>query len=153
MGAWGVGIFDSDCNCDSFANFEIKPIQQILKTIQEYTKNDLKNTYLEIDEAGDIIIAALLAAGFKNQNNISKREQELTPYFLKKVLDIINSNQKEFNEATKGYVTEDGLDVFLGCKKALSLVISPYSESYELWGETDLFREWLGLLESLIGDL
>ncbi|CAK7905765.1 hypothetical protein CAAN1_09S05248 [[Candida] anglica] len=138
MGTWGVGTFENDGSYSFWEAFEENPLEEIVRIAKKYADMDTEDMDLDVEDAIEIQISALLTAGALGQ-----------------ILALIGRTQTEFHHIRNTPLADTGLDIVSAIKRALSLVIldPEKSELYELWEETDEGGEWLNSIRAFIAAL
>ena len=152
MGAWDYGIFDSDSNCDAWAEFyhSDDPVKKTISVLDEYVAGT-PPSYIEVDEAGYIILSALLVIGFQNIDVIQEQPADIIPdYFKKQVVEVIHKHQSKYDESKNTKIGEHLIPQ--ASKICLNLVCSDAkkSELYDLWEESGAVEKWLAGMSFMV---
>ncbi|CAK7893853.1 hypothetical protein CAAN4_F08966 [[Candida] anglica] len=77
MGTWGVGTFENDGSYSFWEAFEENPLEEIVRIAKKYADMDTEDMDLDVEDAIEIQISALLTAGFIDSRNIHRLEPRL----------------------------------------------------------------------------
>jgi hypothetical protein len=144
MGAWGTGIFESDCSLDALA--DLKESGDTARFIESVFDRVIDaDDYIDVDETDAVSACAAVMAAILNGDDFFEDCDE-------------NKRDSRYVEWFNSIKSTDCKHLKDKAIKALNVVLTPeLSESYDLWAESgedsENFIAWKSNHEQLIAKL